>query len=447
MSDSSSRKGTPQMQSSRRKFLAGSSTALAGSALAPALSIAQSAHAAGSDRVKIGLIGCGGRGGGAVRSALAVNPAASLTAMADAFADRITLAREAMAASLGGQIDVKDGHCFDGFDGYRRLLDSGVDVVILAEPPGFRPRHIEACVKAGAHVFSEKPMAVDAPGVRKVLAAGEEARRKNLSFVSGFETRYSDAAREAVRRIQDGEIGDIVSIDSVYNTGPLWHRGRKPEWTEMEFQVRNWYYFTWLSGDHLVEQHVHYNDFVAWVMQDVPPLNAWGYGGRQVRTAPEYGDIFDHHAVVYEYPGGVRYHAYTRQQRGCYNENSRLILGTKGRLTALRNYAITDLKGNPVWESPKTVDKNPELTCFEEMFAAMREGTPINDSLSMARSTMSAILGRMATHSGKLVTWDEAWASEVDLSPKDYSWDADPPAQPGVGGHYPEVIPGVTKAF
>ena len=443
MTDSNSCENSPSK--SRRQFLAGSTTAAAGAALVSGLSIARSANVAGSDSVKIGLIGCGGRGGGAVRSALSVNPAARLTAIADAFSDRMQQARERMTKVLGAQADVAGDRCFDGFDGYRRLLDSGVDMVILAEPPGFRPMHIEAAVQAGAHVFAEKPMAVDAPGARKVLAAGEEARKKNLSFVSGFETRYSESAREVVRRIQDGEIGDIVSIQTVYNTGPLWHRGRQPEWTEMEFQVRNWYYFTWLSGDHLVEQHVHYNDFVAWVMKDAPPVDAWGYGGREIRTAPEFGDIFDHHSVVYEYPGGIRYHAYTRQQPGCYNENSKMIQGSKGQMMAHRDYVLTDLQGNTIWESPRTkTPKHPELTCFEEMFAAMREGKPINDSLSMARSTMSAILGRMATHGGKRITWEEAWASNLDLSPKKYAWDADPPVLPGPDGKYPVPTPGVT---
>jgi predicted dehydrogenase len=432
-------------QTSRREFLA-RSTALAGTAVAGSLSIARGAHAAGSDSLKIGLIGCGGRGSGAVASALTVNPAAKLTAMADAFGDRMLSARNAIKSKMGGQVAVDDDHCFDGFDGYLRLLDSGVDVAIMAEPPHFRPMHIAACVDAGVHLFAEKPMAVDAPGVRQVLAAGEEARRKNLSFVSGFETRYSAAAREAVRRIHEGEIGDIVSIQTTYNTGSLWHRGRKPEWSEMQFQMRNWYYFTWLSGDHLVEQHVHYNDLVGWIMHEQPPLHAWGYGGRQVRTEAKYGDIFDHHAVVYEYPNGVRFYAFTRQQPGCFRENSKLVLGTKGQMKSQRGYAILDLKGDTIWE-PTDKGKNAEQNCFEEMFAAMKQGTPINDSLSMARSTMLAILGRMATHGGQRVTWDEAWASELDLSPKSYAWNAEPPVLPDTDGNYPHPIPGVTKVL
>lgn len=435
---------TTENETSRRQFLV-RSTALAGSAVAGSLAISRSAHAAGSDHLKIGLIGCGGRGSGAVASALSVNEGAKLTGMADAFPDRMLSARNAMKTKLGDQVAVADDHLFDGFDGYRRLLDSGIDVAILAEPPHFRPLHIAACVDAGVHVFAEKPMAVDAPGVRTVLAAGEKARQQNTSFVSGFETRYSPTAREAVRRIHEGQIGDIVSIQTTYNTGPLWHRGRKPEWSEMEFQMRNWYYFIWLSGDHLVEQHVHYNDLVGWIMQEQPPLHAWGYGGRQVRTEAKYGDIFDHHAVVYEYPNGVRFYAYTRQQAGCFNENSKLVLGTKGQMRSQRGWALYDSKGDPLWEPPKE-PRVAEKNCFSEMFAAMKSGVPINDSLSMARSTMLAILGRMATHSGQRVTWDEAMASEIELAPESYAWDADPPVLPGPDGHYPHPVPGVTKA-
>ncbi|MHC4178820.1 MAG: Gfo/Idh/MocA family protein, partial [Planctomycetota bacterium] len=239
---------------SRRQFLARSAT-LAGTAMAGSLAIGRSAHAAGSDGLKIGLIGCGGRGAGAVRSALSVDRGAKLTAMADPFADRMESRRKALKAASPEQVAVDDDHCFADFYGYRKLLESGVDVAILAEPPHFRPMHVEACVDAGVHAFVEKPMAVDAPGVRQVLAAGEKARQKNLSFVSGFETRYSTSTREAVGRLRDGQIGEIVSIETSYNTGPLWHRGREADWTEMQFQMRNWYYFTWLSGDHIVEQH------------------------------------------------------------------------------------------------------------------------------------------------------------------------------------------------
>jgi predicted dehydrogenase len=293
-------------------------------------------------------------------------------------------------------------------------------------------------------------MAVDAPGVRRVLAAGEKARQKKLSFVSGFQTRYSPSAREEVKRVQDGEIGDLVSIEGVYNTGPLWHRGRPPEWTEMEFQVRNWYYFTWLSGDHLVEQHVHFLDFVGWLMREEPPLQAWGYGGRSQRVEAKFGDIFDHHSVVYEYANGPRVYALTRQQSGCFNGVYATVFGTKGQLRRggnRRQTGIYTLQGELKWQPPEEKEM-PEVNRYREMFAAIQAGaTPINDSLAMARSTMLAILGRMATHSGQRITWEEAFASNKVLAPERYDWAAHPPVMPRPDGTYPHPIPGVTEVL
>ena len=426
---------------SRRHFLA--TSAKAASLVALTASVQTKVYAAGSDKMKIGLIGCGGRGSGAVVSALTVNRNAKLTAMFDAFGDRLQRSRKSLAERMADQVAVDDDHCFTGFDGYRKLLDSGVDVAILASPPHFRPIHAEACVNAGAHVFAEKPMAVDAPGVRRILAAGEKAREKKLSFVSGFETRYSDNAREAVKRLHGGAIGEVTSMEALYNTGYLWHRGREPDWTEMQFQLRNWYYFTWLSGDHIVEQHVHLEDFVSWVMHDEPPLHAWGMGGRQVRVEPKWGDIFDHHAVVYEYAGGTRVYAFCRQQQGCYNSVSFLAQGTKGRVTDWGRFAI---EGEIKW-NPGRQQTPAEITTFKEMFAGMQAGEPINDSVAMARSTMLAILGRMATHSGQRITWDQAFNSKKVLAPDRYAWDAKPPVLPGPDGKYPVPVPGVTEVL
>ena len=430
---------------SRREFLV-SSAILAGAAATGGLVHPRSVHAAGSDAVRIGLIGCGGRGAGAVASALSVNPSAKLVGVSDAFKDRAETACAQLKKMFPDQVAVDSDHLFDDFNGYLRLLESGVDVALLAEPPHFCPKHAEACVEAGVHTFLEKPMAVDSPGVRRILAAGQKAKEKNLSFVSGFETRYSEAARQAVRRVHDGAIGRIVSMEMTYNTGLLWHRGRQPDWTEMQFQMRNWYYFTWLSGDHIVEQHVHLADFTNWIMQEEPPLHAWGYGGRQVRTDPKWGDIFDHHAVVYEYAGGARLYAFTRQQANTYNGVSKLVEGTKGILHTpggWTNYVIT---GAEEWTAPRE-DGNPELTTFREMFDGIRAGKPINDSREMAHSTMLAILGRMATHSGQRITWDEAFKSDLVLAPASYAWNADPPVLPGPNGHYPEPIPGQTKVL
>jgi predicted dehydrogenase len=306
--------------------------------------------------------------------------------------------------------------------------------------------HVKAAVAAGKHIFAEKPVAVDAPGVRTCLEVYEEANKKGIGIAAGTMYRHSAAHNETMRRLHDGQIGNIVAARCYYNTGSLWVHPRQPGWTDMEYQMRNWYYFTWLSGDHLVEQHVHYNDWVGWIMHEQPPLHAWGYGGRQVRTEAIYGDIFDHHAVVYEYPGGVRFYAFTRQQPNCFNENSELLFGTKGCLRSERGWSIFDSAGKRVWTASRQ-GKDAELNCFEEMFAGMKQGKPINDSLSMARSTMLAILGRMATHGGQRVTWDEAFASNLVLAPKSYAWDADPPVLPGPDGKYPCPIPGVTKVL
>jgi predicted dehydrogenase len=409
---------------------------LATSAAASA-DIGRCAHAAGSDRLRIGLIGCGGRGRGAAVNALQANPAATLTALADAFPDYVK--------NAGQMLKVDQEHCFSGFDGYRKLLASGVDIAILAEPPHFRPIHAEACIEAGVHVFAEKPMAVDAPGVRRLLAAGQKARQKKLSFVSGFETRYKETAREAIKRVHDGAIGQIVMIHGNFNTGPLWHRGRQPDWTEMEFQLRNWYYFTWLSGDHNVEQHVHCMDLASWIMREEPPVCAWGLGGRQVRVEPQYGDIFDHHAVVYEYASGARVYGFCRQQAGTWGDWSVVAVGTKGRLAAPGQSNFT-IEGPMSWKSgPDRVD--PEITTFREMYQGIWQANPINDSLALARSTMLSILGRMVTHSGHRITWDEALASNRVLAPNRYAWDADPPVLPGPDGKYPVAVPGVTNVL
>jgi predicted dehydrogenase len=432
---------------SRREFLAASGL-IAGAGVAGSLAVGRACHAAGSDALRIGLIGCGGRGAGAVRSALTVEPGARLVAMADAFRDRMESCRNSLKKAVGDGIAVDDDHLFDGFEGYRRLLASGVDVAILAEPPHFRPMHIEGCVEAGVHLMAEKPMAVDAPGARRVLAAGEKAKEKNLSFVSGFESRYSTPLREAVQRVHDGAIGEIVAIHGTYNTGFLWHRGRQPDWSEMQYQMRNWYYFTWLSGDHIVEQYVHLIDRACWIMKEESPAWAWGYGGRQVRTEPKWGDIFDHHAVVYQYQSGPRMFAFTRQQANCFREVAGLVLGTQGKLAIEHRpgIRILDLHGEEKWAAEKET-RHAEHTCFEEMFAGIRRGEPINDGFTMGHSTMVAIMGRMATHSGQQIPWDKAFNSTRVLAPKSYAWDADPPVLPGPDGHYPEPIPGVTEVL
>ena len=358
-------------------------------ALAANLSIARSAHAAGSDVLRVGLIGCGGRGTGAAAQALSADANVQLTAMGDAFADRLQTSLDNLRKMFSDKVAVPEEHCFVGFDAYRSVIDSGVDVVLLTTPPHFRPAHLQAAVAAGKHVFAEKPIAVDAPGVRSVLASCEEAKKKGLSVVSGLCYRYDIPKRETIQRIHDGALGDIVALNVNYNTGTLWMHPRKDDWSDMEWQLRNWLYFTWLSGDHITEQHVHSLDKAAWVMHDEPPVKAVGLGGRQVRTSPEYGHIFDHHAVVFDYPSGVKLFSYCRQQAGCSVDVSDYVMGSRGTADLMKHSI------NASGSSWRYRGDAPNMYQVEhnELFASIRSGNPINNGEFMSRSTMMAMLG------------------------------------------------------
>ena len=397
-------------------------------------------HAAGRDVIKVGLIGCGGRGTGAAENACHAGPDVRLVALADLFPDRLAEKRRYLKDNLGEQFAVTDDHCFTGFDAYKQLLATDVDVVLLCTPPHFRPLHLKAAVAAGKHIFAEKPIAVDAPGVRAVLAACEEARKKKLSIVSGLCWRYHDGMRETFKRIHGGAIGEIVALQCSYNTGSLWHRSleekAKKGWGDMEWQIRNWLYFTWLSGDHIVEQHIHSLDKMAWAMQDEYPLKAVGLGGRQVRTAPDFGHIFDHHAVVYEFAGGVKLFSFCRQQAHTATDVSDHVMGTRG-VCHVMEHKIT---GPHAWQYPRAKLKTLNMYQAEhdELFASIRTGRPINDGTWMTKSTLMAIMGRMATYTGQLITWEMALNSKEDLTPPQYDLNASMPIPP-------VALPGVTK--
>lgn len=421
----------------RRDFLKTSTAA----ALAGSLAIGRSAHAAGDDTLKVGLIGCGGRGTGAAANALNADGGARLVAMADAFEDRLQGSLNGLKKRYGDRVTVDADHCFVGFGGHEKLIASGVDVVILTTPPHFRPMQLKAAVDAGKHVFCEKPVAVDAPGIRSVMETTEKAQQKGLNLVSGLCWRYHPAVKETMQRVLDGAIGEVLSIQETYNTGTLWQRPRQPDWSEMEYQMRNWLYFTWLSGDHNNEQHVHSLDKGSWAMGDQPPVRAWGLGGRQVRTDPKYGNIFDHHAVVYEYANGTRMHAYCRQMAGCWNDVTDSFAGTKGRCNVLGGYRI---EGETPWQYRGRGGNMYDLE-HEALFSAIRSGKPINNGRYMATSTMLAILGRMCTYTGQAITWQQALDSQESLAPKRYSFDAQPPILPDADGKYPIAVPGVTK--
>jgi predicted dehydrogenase len=342
--------------------------------------------------------------------------------MADLFGDRLERSRRnvknsAEAEGLGQKFAVDDDHCFTGFDAYKKVMESDVDLVILAATPHFRPRHLAAAVDAGKHVFCEKPVAVDGPGVRQVLESAQKAKLKNLSIVSGLCWRYDLGVRETVNRVLDGAIGDMVAIHTNYLTGTLWHRGRKPEWSEMEYQLRNWLYFTWLSGDHIVEQHIHSLDKAVWLMNDELPARCFGLGGRQVRTEEKWGNIYDHHAVCYEFANGLKVFAYTRQMGNCHNDVNDYVLGTHGKAELLS----MSIEGENPW---KYSGPRPSMYDVEhvELFKGIRDGKPINNGIYMANSTMMAIMGRMACYTGELITGEKALYSTEDLRPESYEF-------------------------
>jgi myo-inositol 2-dehydrogenase/D-chiro-inositol 1-dehydrogenase len=425
--------------STRRSFL---KTTAAVSAAAT-LSQVPAVHAGGGSTLRVALIGCGGRGTGAAGQALRADENVKLVAVADAFQDKLDacLQRLQRDSAIAAKIDVPRERCFVGFDAYQQAINVA-DVVLLCAPPGFRPLHIEAAVRAGKHIFAEKPMAVDGPGVRRVLAMAEEARRRRLALGSGFCWRYHPAMRETVKRIHDGDIGDVTALHCNYLTGPIWHRAREQGWTDMEFQMRNWYYYTWLSGDFNVEQHIHSLDKMGWVMKNEYPVRCYGVGGRQVRTGPEFGHIFDHMAVVYEWQNGARCFAFCRQQSGCHNETTDYIVGTKGKANLLGRGANTPytITGDKAWRYPAAEERRHDMYQLEhnELFASIRSGNLINDGDWMAKSTLLGIMGRMACYTGQVVTWDAALNSREDLTPPDgYRWDR-APAMPAV------ARPGVT---
>ena len=431
---------TSNQSFTRRDFLKSTAAITTMVAVSP-LIIPSSVRAAGSDTLKVGLIGCGGRGTGAAGQALAADKGAVLTAMADAVEDRLKSSLNSIKKAAGekfsaNQIQVDPDHCFTGLDSYKKVIDSGVDVVLLTSAPGFRPMHIEYAVNAGKHVFAEKPMATDAPGVRSVAKSVELAKAKKIALVAGFNGRYTFSTQAQVQKIHDGAIGAVVAMYTCYNTGYLWNHGRKPEWSDMEWQVRNWYYFTWAGGDHLVEQAVHNCDKFAWVMHDVMPARAMALGGRQVRIEMQWGNIYDHFAVLYEWPNGTRGFLFCRQQDNCANDVSDHIMGTKGN--ADFGGPRSGITGADPWRYSGPVNSGHEHE-HVEMFASIRKGEPINNGDRMVNSTMIAILGRMAAYTGKVITWEQAMSSQENLLPEKLEWG--PIATP------PVAMPGKTKFF
>lgn len=407
---------------SRRMFVQGTGAVLAGGALS-SLSFAQP-RMQDAETLKIGLIGCGGRGTGAAVQALSADPNNVLTAMGDVFAERIESSHKNMTDHFGEsasqKLRVDQAHRYVGFDAYQKVINSGVDVVILTTPPGFRPQQLKAAIEAGKHVFCEKPVAVDAPGIQVVLDAAKLAKEKQLALMCGFCWRYSAAERAAFKQVNSGACGDIISVHSTYHTSTLGKRPRQAEWSEMEFQLRNWWHFTWLSGDHLVEQACHSVDRMSWAMGDKTPVQCTALGGCAARTGEESGNVFDHFTVIYEYADGKRSFLTCRQIDNTPFDNEDYIYGTTGscQIDGWKPlHVVKDYAGKTTWQYDGPYNDMYQNE-HNELFAAIREGKPMNDGPWMAHSTMMALMGRMAAYTGQTVTWDQAMRSKEDLTPK-----------------------------
>jgi len=438
---------------SRRGFLGSASKVVAGSALLGALPISRFAHGAGADdTLKLALIGCGGRGSGATGQALTTG-ACRLVAMADAFKDSLEASYNGLKQKFGDKVDVPADRRFVGLEAYQQAI-AAADVVVLGAPPGFRPQHFEETVKQGKHAFLEKPVATDAPGIRRMLAAVEESKKKNLKVVVGLQRHYQPGYIEAAKRVHDGAIGRITALRCYWNDAGVWVNprekvaqmlGRTP--TEMEFQMKNWYYFTWLSGDHIVEQHVHNIDVCNWLMKDYP-TRCQGMGGRQIRVAKEYGEIFDHHAVEFQYKDGTRMFSFCRHMPNCWSSVTEHAVGTTGSCELSNTqWIIRDDKGKIAWRFKSEVPVDPYQVEHDVLFDAIKNNKELNDAENGTRSTMSGIMGRLATYSGQQILLDDALESAVDLFPAKLAWDAPPKVLPDKDGFYPVPQPGKSNVI
>jgi predicted dehydrogenase len=438
---------------SRREFVK-QGTVIAGGLLAAPL-LAQANYFSGaSAEIKVALVGCGGRGTGAAMQALLTKQNVKLVAMADAFRDRIdscykTLTAEDISDWSGAKgniktkVDVPEERKYSGFDGYAKAI-AHADVVILTTPPGFRPVHFEEAIKQGKHVFMEKPVATDPAGIKQVLAAAEMAKQKKLNVVVGLQRHYQNSYRELYKRKK--LIGDITSAQAWWNNDGVWVNPRKAGQSEMEYQMRNWYYFVWLCGDHITEQHIHNIDVVNWFKGGYP-VKAQGMGGRQVRNGKDHGEIFDHHYVEFTYADGSILNSQCRHIPGTMAKVDELIIGTRG-IIQCGAATITKHSGKVVFAFDKKTENNPYQTEHDELFEVIEKGEyKFADAENGAKSTMTSILGRMATYSGQVIEWDKALNSGIDMIPKQLTWDAVPPTRPNADGYYPIPVPGVLKYF
>jgi predicted dehydrogenase len=423
----------------RRDFLK-ASTVAASAAVSGSLSIGNSVFAAGSDIIRVGMVGCGGRNTGAAAQALTADKGARLVAMCDIFMDRVKHKRDLIKEQKGDQVVVDDDHCFAGFDGYKHVIESS-DVVVIANAAKFHPLHSMTAIKAGKHVFVEKPHGTDPAGVKMMQEAADLAKTRGLSIVSGLHSRYHTGYEETVKRIHDGAIGEIISIEENFLRAPYVIIDRLPGLTELQWQCSTQYHFRWLSGDDVPQSLVHNMDRASWALGNKVPVKCHGLGGRSSMTDPIYGDVFDHHSVIYECDNGVRIYAFCRTTTGCYNDSSSVVLGSKGKADITR----ARIRGETDWQWDG--DCNPYQVEHDRLFAGIRSGKPVNNGNYMARSTMACVMGQISCYTGKEVTWDQVNKSDFYYPPRpeDCRDDMDPPVKPGPHGSYPVPIPGVTK--
>jgi predicted dehydrogenase len=430
---------------SRRDFLRNSSLLVAGGAIAASqVQIARGANAFGSDTIKIGMIGCGGRCTQAVQQAMNTSGGeVKLVAMADAFADRVTSSLRGITSQHPKKVDVPKDRQFVGLNAYKDLVQTDCDIVFMATPPGFRPLHFAAAIEAGKHVFAEKPVAVDPAGIRKFLAANEEAKKKGLAVAIGLQRRHERKYMATVKAIQDGDIGDIVLARAYWNGTKPWWKVRQDNQTEMEYQMRNWYNFNWLCGDHIVEQHIHNMDVINWIKNDYP-VSAQGQGGCTLRQK-EFGEIYDHHFVEFTYGDGTVMLSQCRHQPDTWTSVDEYAHGTKGYAN-VSGSKIYDNDGKKIHDFGELGGGGHQQE-HHDLFADIRAGKIAEEGEWGAKSTMTAILGRMATYSGKVIKWDDALKSEIVVSPveKYTSFDDEPPTKPDKDGWYALPIPGQTR--
>lgn len=398
------------------------------------------------DPIRIAVVGCGGRGTGAVVQALSTKQNVQLVAMADAFKEKIDSSLQNIKTAMAkkpGSINVKDEHRFVGFDAYKKAIPLA-DVVILATPPGFRPLHFEEAVNQNKQIFMEKPVATGPAGIKRVLAAAQKAKEKKLNVVVGLQRHYQNSYRELMKRVHDGMIGDITSAQAWWNGAGVWVHPRQPQWNEMEFQMRNWYYFNWLCGDHIVEQHIHNIDVINWAMS-AWPISAQGMGGRQVRTGREYGEIFDHHFVEFHFNNGTMMNSQCRHIKGTMSKVDELVVGTRGKVFYGEG-RIEDHKGKVLYQFDFKNENNPYQTEHDELFDAVAKGEfKFWDGERGAKSTMAAIMGRLATYSGEIIELDKAMELNLGYLPDGFGFQTKPPIVPKEDGFYPIAVPGQTK--